>query len=117
MATKSKASEMADHYIAALAGWAEVTRKPLFGAIALRRNDLVFGMIWKGALYFKTDEQSVQEYDAADSDKLRYTDHGGKTQALKSYAEVPPDVTEDEDKLRQWAETAYQAALTMAARP
>ena len=35
MATKSKASEMADHYIAALAGWAEVTRKPLFGAIAL----------------------------------------------------------------------------------
>ena len=44
MATTSKASEMADHYIEALAGWAEVTRKPLFGAIALRRNDLVFGM-------------------------------------------------------------------------
>ena len=66
MATKSKASEMADHYIAVLAEWAEVTRKPLFGAIALRRNDLVFGMIWKGALYFKTDERSVQEYDAAD---------------------------------------------------
>jgi DNA transformation protein and related proteins len=58
MATKSKASEMADFYIAALAEWAEATRKPLLGAIALRRNDLVFGMIWKGALYFKTNEQS-----------------------------------------------------------
>ena len=116
MATKSKASEMADHYIAALAGWADVTRRPLFGAIALRRNDLVFGMIWKGGLYFKTDEKSVQDYDAADSNKLLYSDHSGKTQALKSYAEVPPDVTEDEDKLRQWAETAYQAALSTAAR-
>lgn len=116
MATKSIASEMADHSIAALAGWAEVTRKPLFGAIALRRNELVFGMIWKGGLYFKTDEQSVQEYDAADSDKLRYTDHGGNSHALKSCAEVPPEVTEDEDKLRQWAETAYQVALTTAAR-
>jgi hypothetical protein len=31
MATKSKVSEMADFYIAALAEWAEVTRKPLFG--------------------------------------------------------------------------------------
>ena len=47
---------MADHDIAAPAGWAEVTRKPLFGAIALRRKDLVFGTIWKGALHFKTDE-------------------------------------------------------------
>ena len=36
---------MADHYIEALADWAEVTGKPLFGAIALRRADLVFGMI------------------------------------------------------------------------
>jgi DNA transformation protein len=116
MATKSKASEIADFYIAALAEWAGVTRRPLFGAIALRRNDLVFGMIWKGALYFKTDEQSVQEYDAADSDKLRYSDNGGNSHALKSYAEVPPDVSEDQDKLCKWAETAYQAALTMATR-
>lgn len=91
-------------------------RKPLFGAIALRRNDLVFGMIWKGALYFKTDEQSVQDYDAADSDKLRYSDNGGNSHALKSYAEVPPDVIEDQDKLCMWAETAYQAALTLATR-
>ncbi|HEX9596414.1 MAG TPA: TfoX/Sxy family protein [Anaerolineales bacterium] len=55
MATKSKAS-VADFYIAALAEWAEVTRKRLFGAVALRVNGLVFGMIWKGALYFKTHE-------------------------------------------------------------
>ncbi|WP_027154424.1 TfoX/Sxy family protein [Mesorhizobium sp. WSM2561] len=116
MATKSKASEMADHYIGLLADWAEVTRKPLFGAIALRRNDLVFGMIWKGGLYFKTDEQSVQEYDAASSGKLGYTTNEGESRALKSYAEVPPEVSEDDEKLCEWAETAYQAALNSAAR-
>ncbi|RYG87885.1 MAG: TfoX family protein [Alphaproteobacteria bacterium] len=113
--TKSKASEMADHYIEALADWAEVVRKPLFGAIALRRNDLVFGMIWRGGLYFKTDEASVKAFDAAHSDKLTYTTNEGKPQALKSYAEVPPEVSEDEEKLRDWAEVAYQAALKNAA--
>ena len=116
MSTKSKASEMADHYVEALADWAEVTRTPLFGAIALRRNDLVFGMIWKGGLYFKTDEESVQEYDSAHSSKLTYTTNEGKSQALKSYAEVPPDVSEDEEKLREWAEIAYKAALKNTAR-
>jgi len=116
MATKSKASEMADHYIEALADWAEVSRKPLFGAIALRRNELVFGMIWKGGLYFKTDDQSVQEYDAAHSGKLTYTTNEGRPQALKSHAEVPPEVSEDEEKLRDWAEVAYQVALRNAGR-
>ncbi|MGK9286601.1 TfoX/Sxy family protein [Sinorhizobium meliloti] len=93
-----------------------MTRTPLFGAIALRRNDLVFGMNWKGRLYFKTDEEAVQEYDAAHSSKLTYTTNEGKPQALKSYAEVPPVVTEDEEKLREWAEIAYQAALKGAVR-
>ncbi len=116
MAARSKASEMADHYVEALADWAEVTRKPLFGAIALRRNNLVFGMIWKGGLYFKTDEELVQEYDAAHSSKLTYTTNEGKPQALKSYAEVPAEVSEDDEKLRDWAEVAYQAALKNAAR-
>ncbi|MEO5492900.1 MAG: TfoX/Sxy family protein [Sphingomonas sp.] len=106
---------MADHYIAALADWAEVTRTPLFGAIALRRNNLVFGMIWKGGLYFKTDEKSVPQYNAAHSDKLAYTTNDGKPRALKSYSEVPPHVNEDEEKLCEWAETAYKAALKNSA--
>lgn len=116
MPVKSNASEMADHYIEALADWAAVTRTPLFGAIALRRNNLVFGMTWKGGLYFKTDENSVHEYDAAHSEKLEYTTSRGKSQALKSYAEVPPDVSEDEERLREWAEFAYKAALRNIAR-
>jgi TfoX/Sxy family transcriptional regulator of competence genes len=34
----------------------------------------------------------------------------GEDHALKSYWEVPVDVLEDEGKLRDWAERAYQAA-------
>lgn len=43
MSTKSKTSEMADQYIEALADVGGVTGTPLFGAIALRRNDLGSG--------------------------------------------------------------------------
>ena len=116
MVAKSRASDLADHYIAVLSDWAAVTRRPLFGAIALRRNGLVFGMIWEVGLYFKTDEKSVKPYDAAESGKLRYTDHDGRSQALRSYAAVPADVAEDDDELRRWVETAYKVALS-AARP
>jgi DNA transformation protein len=35
----------------------------------------------------------------------------GEDQTLKSYWEVPADVTEDYEKLQLWAERAYRAAL------
>ena len=58
----------------------------------------------------------MQKYNAAHSSKLTYTTNEGRPQALKSYAEVPPEVSEDEEKLRDWAEVAYQAALKKDAR-
>lgn len=51
----SKQSEqtqkLADHYVDRLADWAKVTTRPLFGAVALYRNDHVFAMAWHEALY------------------------------------------------------------------
>jgi DNA transformation protein len=49
-------------------------------------------------------------YEAAHSQPLGYVSKG-EDLALKSYWEVPVDVTEDYEKLQLWAERAYQAAL------
>jgi DNA transformation protein len=67
-------------------------------------------MAWHGALYFKVDDSSRGKYEAAGSQALGY-ESGGEDHALKSYWEVPADVIEDDDKLRDWVERAYQAAL------
>ena len=108
-----QAQHLADHYVDQLSDWAEITTRPLFGAVALYRNDHVFAMAWKGSLYFKVDEGSKTEYEAANSHALSYVSKG-KDQALKSYWEVPADVLEDGDKLHAWAERAYQSALRAA---
>ncbi|MGK9286573.1 TfoX/Sxy family protein [Sinorhizobium meliloti] len=110
----SKKSEqelrLAEHYVDQLSDWAKITTRPLFGAIALYRGDTVFAMAWKGALYFKVDEDSRGDYEAANSHALGYKTRG-ESHALKTYWEVPADVLEDGDKLHEWAERAYHAAL------
>ena len=104
------AKHLAYHYVHQLSDWAKVETRPLFGAVALYRNDHVFAMAWQGSLYFKVDEVSRGDYEAANSHALSYVSKG-KDQALKSYWEVPADVLEDADKLHAWAERAYQSAL------
>jgi DNA transformation protein and related proteins len=108
-----QAKHSAHHYIDQFSDWAKITTRPLFGAVALYRNDHVFAMAWKGSLYFKVDRGSQKEYEAANSHALSYVSKG-KERALKSYWEVPADVLEDGDKLRAWAERAYQSALRAA---
>ena len=103
--------KLADHYVDQLSDWAKITTRPLFGAVALYRNEHVFAMAWHGALYFKVDDASRSDYEAAGSQTLGYSTDG-EDHALKSYWEVPADVLEDEEKLRDWVERAYQAALT-----
>jgi Regulator of competence-specific genes len=105
------AKQLADHYVDLLADWAPVTTRPLFGAIALYRNDHVFAMIWQGGLYFKVDDTLREEYESAGSRPLGYRS-AGRDLALQSYWEVPADVLEDGDRLYRDAEAAYQAALS-----
>ncbi len=105
-----QARQLVNYYVDQLSGWSHITTRPLFGAVALYRNDHVFAMVWQGALYFKVDDQSRVVYEAARSQPLGYVSKG-EDSALKSYWEVPVDVTEDYEKLQLWAERAYQAAL------
>ena len=101
---------LAYHFVDKLSDWAKLTTRPLFGAEALYRNDHVFAMVWEGGLYFKVDDHSREEYEAAGSHPLGYVSEG-ENRALKSYMEVPTEVLEDVDKLHEWAERAYQVAL------
>jgi DNA transformation protein len=80
--------------------------------VRLRFTVTIMSSPWfgQGALYFNVDDQSRVVYEAAHSQPLGYVSKG-EDLALKSYWEVPVDVTEDYEKLQLWAERAYQAAL------
>lgn len=114
MATLTKQSrKLAAHYAEELSGWAPITTRPLFGAVALYRDEQVFAMVWKGSLYFKVDDSSRAEYEAAGSHALGYV-ADGHDHALKSYWEVPADVLDQHERLRDWAQRAWSVAMKAA---
>lgn len=104
---------LAEHYAGEISDWAPITTRPLFGAVALYHDALVFAMVWKGSLYFKVDNTSLADYVGAGSHALGYT-ADGDSHALKSYWEVPVDVIEDNAILLTWAQRAWSAALKAA---
>ena len=83
-----------------------VTSRRMFGGYGLYLGTAFFAIIFKGRLYFKTDEKT----------RLQYEDRGMKPfrpnekQTLKSYYEVPADVIEDRSELISWAEKAAAVA-------
>lgn len=73
--------------------------RAMFGGHGLYSEDLFFGIIAGGKLYFKTRPSTVGKYIELGMEPFRPNER----QTLKNYYEVPVDVLEDHDDLRAWA--------------
>ncbi len=77
----------------------DVMCRAMFGGYGLYLQGTFFGIIHKGRLYFKTDQDTAS----------RYRDRGMKPfkpsakQILKNYYEVPVEVVESSEDLATWA--------------
>lgn len=76
--------------------------RPMFGGHGLYLGASFFGIVHKGALYFRTDEASRQSYLAKGS--RPFNPKGAKE--LHRYYEVPAEVLEDAGSLLEWARRA-----------
>jgi DNA transformation protein len=85
-----------------LAGMQPVTCRAMFGGFGLYHRDIFFGILHKGRLYFKTNDQSRPAYEEYDMLPFRPSDK----QTLKNYYEVPLEILEQDDALIQWAREA-----------
>jgi len=72
----------------------------MFGGYGLYSGAVFFGIIHKGRLYFKTDDQTRPQYTQSGMKPFR----PNPKQTLKNYYEVPPDLLEDSDRLVEWAQ-------------
>lgn len=79
-----------------------VVSRRMFGGHGLYRDGRFFGIVFKGRLYFKTDERTRSRYERAGMEFFRPS----PKQALRSYYEVPADVVEDPATLGKWAAEA-----------
>jgi DNA transformation protein and related proteins len=79
-----------------------VEARRMFGGFGLYQDELFFGILHKGRLYFKIDDSTVGEYRRHKMKPFR----PNPKQTLTSYFQVPVDVIEDRDQLRVWAMNA-----------
>ena len=89
-----------------LAGLAGVEFRRMFGGQGIYRNEVFFGILYQGRLYFKTDAHTRPDYTVAGSEPFQ----PNVKQRLPAYYEVPAPVLENQDELRGWAERASTLA-------
>ena len=73
--------------------------RAMFGGHGLYSEDVFFGIISGGKLYFKTRSSTREKYLEHGMEPFRPNER----QTLKNYYEVPVDVLEDHDDLTVWA--------------
>ncbi|MCC6699460.1 MAG: TfoX/Sxy family protein [Candidatus Hydrogenedentes bacterium] len=91
-----------------LAGIEGIRYRPMFGGFGLYCGSNFFGIVAEDRVYFKTNDATRQEYEAAGMKPFRPT----TKQTLKNYMEVPPDALEDAGELLRLAESAVVIART-----
>src|SRR4051794_12375830 len=80
--------------------------RAMFGGHGLYARATLFGIVFNGRLYLKTDESTAGRYERLGMGPFRPNDK----QVLRSYYEVPADVLEGRAKLLEWAREAARAA-------
>lgn len=90
-----------------------VRARSMFGGVGIYAGNLFFALIADDTLYFKVDDSNRLDFAARGMGPFRpYGEHG----EVMQYYEVPPDVLEDPEALRPWAEKAVAVAASKKGR-
>lgn len=83
-----------------------VTARNMFGGVGIYTNGLFFALMDDDTLYFKVDDGNRAAFEAIGSGPFRPY---GDERAMQYY-ELPADLLEDSETLRQWVNGATEAA-------
>jgi DNA transformation protein len=84
-----------------------VRARAMFGGVGLYAGEVFFALIADDALYVRADEATRPEFEALGMPPFRpFEEHG----PVMSYYQLPEEVLEEPERLRQWAERAIAGA-------
>lgn len=89
-----------------------VTARAMFGGVGLYLDGVFFGLLDDDSIYLKVDDGNRGDYERAGSGPFR--PYGDDSYAMQYY-ELPADVLEDRDALREWVGKAVAAARRKSA--
>ncbi|HWK75183.1 MAG TPA: TfoX/Sxy family protein [Povalibacter sp.] len=97
-----------------LAPFAKVTSRRMFGGAGLYADGLFFALLAEEELYFKVDDSNREDYVARGHRPFRPFPDKPEMSSM-NYYQVPAEVLEDPDELKQWARKALAVAAAAAA--
>lgn len=86
-----------------------VRARAMFGGHGIYHGDTMFAIVVDDRLYFKADGVTRHEFMARGLSPFTYAARG-KTVSLQYY-EAPPEVFEEHEAMRSWAQQAIDVAL------
>jgi len=90
-----------------------VTMKRLFGGAGLYAGELMFGLVFDGAIFLKVDDTSIPDFEREGSRPFVYTrakSPGRVGRHSLSYWRLPERLYDDPDELAVWAARAFAIA-------
>ena len=85
----------------------DVSVRRMFGGYGFYLNGKFFAILSGDQLYFKTNKETKTRYEKYSSKPFQPS----QKQKLKNYYEVPVEIIEDSDKLKDWSEVAAEVFL------
>jgi DNA transformation protein len=85
-----------------------VKARGMFGGHGIMLDNVMFGLVWQGKLYFKTGEANCADYVKARAKPFAYM--RGTTRVETSHLEVPRKIQADPKLFAQWGERALAVA-------
>lgn len=98
-----------DFLLDLFAGFGPVTLRRMFSGYGISRDGINFALVLRGAIYLRSDERTIPQFEAEGSKPFQYTARG-KTVTLGSYWQLPERLYDDVDELAAWARGAFEAA-------
>lgn len=100
-------SEYVEFIVEQLERLGPVKTRQMFSGMGLYFDDMMFGVIFGEALYFKADDHNRANYEDEGMGPFTYEMRNGNTGAL-NYYEVPERLYDDSDELVEWARKSVE---------
>lgn len=84
-----------------------VLARSMFGGVGIYAGNVFFALIADDTLYFKVDDSNRADFVSRGMGPFR--PYGEERETMQYYA-VPPELLEDAEALREWAERARAVA-------
>jgi len=99
--------EFKDFVMGQLEGLEGVTVKKMFGGAGIFHDGKMFALLHQSQAFLKVDDSNKQGFEEAGSGP--FMPYPNKPMKMP-YWEVPPEVLEDADRLKEWAKASIEIA-------